>query len=289
MKQTYAECHGHVMMDGADYTAARHCHEHGVNMDVVRAELAALRSAGVTYFRDGGDALGVSARAAQIAPEYGIEYRTPLFAIHKKGHYGGIVGRGFSDLAEYRALVREAGRAGCDFIKVMVSGIVTFRRFGELSCPSLPADEIREMIRIAHGDGFAIMIHVNGDEAVRACVEAGADSIEHGNFLSGETIEALADSRTVWVPTVAAIAAFHGREGFDPAVTGAILDAHLEEVRKAAALGACIASGSDSGAVGVPHGPGIVREYELLAEAGMTQAQIDEGNARIRAVFRRQQ
>ncbi|MBQ1333522.1 MAG: amidohydrolase family protein [Lachnospiraceae bacterium] len=287
MKTAFAECHGHMMMDGADYTAARHCHEHGVNMAVVRAEFDALRNAGVTYFRDGGDALGVSARAAGIAPEYGIEYRTPIFAIHKKGHYGGIVGRGFADLSEYRALVKEAGKAGCDFIKVMVSGIVTFRRFGELSCPSLPADEIREMIRIAHDDGFAIMIHVNGADAVRACVEAGADSIEHGNFLDSETLEALAASRTVWVPTVAAIAAFHGRDGFDPAVTGAILKAHLEEVRKAAELGARIASGSDSGAVGVPHGAGIVRECELLAEAGLTRTQTEEGNRLIREIFKR--
>ena len=26
--------------------------------------------------------------AARLAPEYGIDYRTPVFAIHKNGHYG---------------------------------------------------------------------------------------------------------------------------------------------------------------------------------------------------------
>ena len=51
--------------------------------------------------RDGGDHLGASEYARSISEEYGIEYRTPLYAIHRNGHYGGIVGRGFDDLKEY--------------------------------------------------------------------------------------------------------------------------------------------------------------------------------------------
>lgn len=38
---------------------------------------------GIHFVRDGGDALGVSRRAKELAPEYGIDYRTPIFAIHK--------------------------------------------------------------------------------------------------------------------------------------------------------------------------------------------------------------
>ncbi len=285
MRPALAECHGHMMMDGSDFRTARERHAHTVDEAAVRAGFAALRDAGVTWFRDGGDACGVSAFAAKIAPEYGITYRTPIFATHKEGHYGGIVGRGFSDPKGFRELVREAKQEGCDFIKLMVSGIVTFRRYGELSCPSLPAEEIRELIGIAHDEGFAIMIHVNGNDAVRACIEAGAESIEHGNFMEEETLSLLAGSKTIWVPTVAAIEAFDGRTGFDPAVTRETLDRLIEAVRKAASLGACIASGSDSGAVGVPHGAGILRELELLREAGLTREQIEAGNQRIQEVF----
>ena len=285
MRPALAECHGHMMMDGSDFRTARERHAHTVDEAAVRAGFAALRDAGVTWFRDGGDACGVSAFAAKIAPEYGITYRTPIFATHKEGHYGGIVGRGFSDPKGFRGLVREAKQEGCDFIKLMVSGIVTFRRYGELSCPSLPAEEIRELIGIAHDEGFAIMIHVNGNDAVRACIEAGAESIEHGNFMEEETLSLLAGSKTIWVPTVAAIEAFDGRTGFDPAVTRETLDRLIETVRKAASLGACIASGSDSGAVGVPHGAGILRELELLREAGLTHEQIEAGNQRIQEVF----
>ena len=38
--------------------------------------------------------------AKALALEYGIDYRTPIFAIHKKGHYGSIVGHAFSDLKD---------------------------------------------------------------------------------------------------------------------------------------------------------------------------------------------
>ena len=55
--------------------------------------------------------------ARDLAPEYGIEYITPLFAIHKKGHYGGIVGYGFETMGEYRELVRLAKEKKSDFIK----------------------------------------------------------------------------------------------------------------------------------------------------------------------------
>jgi len=50
---------------------------------------------------------GVSLLAAKLAPEYGIEYRSPAFAIHRKGRYGSMVGKAFETMAEYRALVEE--------------------------------------------------------------------------------------------------------------------------------------------------------------------------------------
>ena len=108
MKENLYECHGHLLMDGSDYAKAKKRHENGPDETIIRAELAALEKAGVTYFRDGGDALGVSLRARELAEEYGIELRSPAFAIHKKGRYGSIVGRSWSDAGEYRALIRKA-------------------------------------------------------------------------------------------------------------------------------------------------------------------------------------
>lgn len=281
------ECHGHAMMDGADFRAARDRHAAGPDEGAVRACLAALRQSGVTYFRDGGDALGVSLLARALAPDYGVEYRSPAFAIHKAGHYGSIVGRAWRDLGEYRALVAEAKAAGCDFIKLMFSGIITFRTYAGLSCPGLAAEEIAALVDIAHGEGFAVMAHVNGADTVRAAIAAGTDSIEHGYFMDDACLDALAASRSIWVPTVAATAAFIGRAGFDPAVTRQTVETQLSRVRAAAARGVLIASGSDAGAVGVPHGEGARTEYRLLRSAGVTDEALQKANETLAARFRR--
>lgn len=279
------ECHGHLMMDGADFAAARRRHSGGIDFAALRENLRALQAAGVTYFRDGGDALGVSAAARALAPDYGICYVSPIFAIHRIGRYGSIVGRGFSDLEEYRALVAQAQEAGCDFIKLMFSGIITFKAYGELSCPGLDPAEIRELVAIAHGAGLPVMAHVNGADTVRAAIAAGTDSIEHGYFMDRDCLERLAGSDSIWVPTVAATEAFDGRPGFDPDAAARTWREQLEAVRRAAALGAAIACGSDAGAVGVPHGAGALRERELLRSAGLTEAQLAAGNAALRQRF----
>ena len=272
------ECHGHALMDGTDYCTARRRHASGVDVDAVRESLSALQQAGVAFFRDGGDALGVSLRAREMAPDYGIVYRTPAFAIHKAERYGGIVGRAWHDLKEYRTLIAEAKAAGCDFIKLMYSGIITFSAYGALSCPGLEEREIAALVEIAHGEGFAVMAHVNGPETVRAAIEAGTDSIEHGFFMDEDCLHALAASESIWVLTVAAMEAFVGRPGFDEAIARATVERQLAAVRRASELGALVASGSDSGAVGVPHGAGTAAEYRLLRDAGLTDETIEQAN-----------
>jgi imidazolonepropionase-like amidohydrolase len=46
-----------------------------------------------------------------------------------------------------------------------------------------------------------VMIHAHGDEGARAAVEAGALSIEHGTFLSRETLELMKEKGAFLVPT----------------------------------------------------------------------------------------
>ena len=251
-------------MDGADFRAARERHSQGVDKSVVRAQLAALRAAGVVYFRDGGDAHGVGLFAREIAAEYGIDYVSPAFAIHRRGRYGGIVGRGYESREEYQRLLLEAKAQRCDFIKIMLSGIITFRNYGELSCAPLPPEEIRWLISDAHELGFSVMAHVNGAETVRAAVEAGLDSVDHGFFLDDACLDAMAERKCFWVPTIAAAAAFRGRAGFDDALARETTAVQQRMAQKALEKGVLLCPGSDSGAVGVPHGAGIHDEYKLL-------------------------
>lgn len=285
--ETRCECHGHIFMDGTDYRNAAAAHQNGPDRALIREHLAACRDSEITYFRDGGDAFGVSLAAREMAAEYGIRYVTPAFAIHRKGRYGGIVGFGYEDLTEYRQLLARARREGADFIKLMFSGILYFDVYGRLSCPPLPAEEIHTLVDMAHGEGFAVMAHVNGPEALRAALEAGTDSIEHGYYMDEGDLPLLAEKRTVWVPTLAAILPFAHRPGCLAAVVEEILWRQGTLLKKAAALGALIATGSDAGAVGVPHGAGVCTEEALLTQVlgDMAPAVLKRGNQALLARF----
>ena len=102
----FGECHAHMLLNGENYREAVALHKDHVCTEKIREYLVEYQKRDVLFVRDGGDGLGVSQTAAILAPEYGITYRTPMFAIHKNGHYGGIVGKGFDDLKEYHQLVK---------------------------------------------------------------------------------------------------------------------------------------------------------------------------------------
>ena len=261
------DCHIHMVLDGVYWKDAIARHSERVQENWVREKLTAYQRQGIRYLRDGGDRWGVCSFAARLAPEYGIRYRTPGFPIHKNGHYGGFIGRGFDTLEEYRALVLEAKRSGADSIKIMISGLMDFTRLGVLTDAPLTPDEIREMIAIAHGEGLCVMAHANGDETVAAAIAAGADSVEHGAYLRLETLHLLAESQTVWVPTLVTIGNLIGCGRFPDTVLKPLLEGAMENVRTAAALGAYIAPGSDAGAFCVMHAQGTLDEYALLKRA----------------------
>lgn len=285
----FGECHAHIIMDGQNYKAAVSLHKNGVNDDVIRAHFQAWKEKGISFVRDGGDALGVSRRAKELAGEYGIDYRSPIFAIHKKGHYGGIVGHAFTDWKEYRELVCKARQEGADFIKIMISGLMDFSACGVLSEEGLSGEEIRTMIHIAHEEGFTVMAHGNGDAPVRAAIEAGLDTLEHGNYLEPDTLDMLAESRTIWIPTFAPTGNLLGCGRFPDKEVKKILDCQMEHVRYAFERGARIGLGSDAGAYLVPHGQGLLDEYEYMKQAvGVEQIQkmdkrLEESEAWIRS------
>lgn len=259
----FGEAHLHIFMNGVNYRQAVKAQADGVNEAVIRRNLEEYRRRGITWLRDGGDPYGTSRRAAGIAAEYGIVYRTPIFAIHKEGHYGGIVGRAYRDLGEYRALIGELRAQGGHFVKIMISGIMDFDR-GGLSEESLTEKEIRELIHIAHEEGFPVMAHTNGSRAVRAASQAGVDSIEHGNFCDEDALQAMAASDTVWVPTIVTVKNLLGDGRFPEEVIARIWEGQQRNLRYAYRAGVKMALGSDAGAYRVLHGQGLMDEYEVF-------------------------
>ena len=258
------DCHIHMILDGVYYRAAIDHHKEKPDDALICARLSDYAARGITYLRDGGDAWGVGLRASQLAAEYGITYRTPVFNICRQGHYGCFLGRGFSDLTEYRALVKEVKDRGGHFIKIMVSGLMDFDQFGVVTDTPCSYELCRDMVAVAHDYGFAVMAHANGREAVSNALRAGVDSIEHGAYLDKHTIHQLSESDAVWVPTITTITSLIGLGRFPDEVLIPLAQLHRESVSVAAKVGVKIALGTDAGAYAVFHGEAVAQEYEQL-------------------------
>ena len=285
----FGECHAHIIMDGVNYRHAIDLHRNGPDDNVIREHLKIYQDRGITFVRDGGDALGVSARAKELAPEYGIDYRTPVFAIHKEGHYGSIVGKSFSTMLEFYKRVLEAKEQSADFIKIMTTGLLDFNAHGAITGTPLDAAEVKEMVHIAHEEGMAVMSHTNGTYGVQAAVEAGVDSLEHGNYMNEESLTMLSESHTVWVPTLVTVRNLLGDGRYADEVLRPIIETAEENVRKAFRFGVKVAPGSDAGAYRVLHGQGIQDEMQafvqILGNEEKAYQWLMEGEMEIRKKF----
>ncbi len=280
------ECHAHIMLDGVNQKDAQSRHTNGPDESWVRAKLEEYKAAGVGYIRDGGDKFGVSVLAAQIAGEYGITFRTPCFAIHRKGRYGNMLGRAYETMEEYRALVNEVKEQGGDFIKIMATGILDFNEYGKLTSEPLTEAELSEMVRIARGEGFAVMAHCNGADNIKAAVAAGVDSIEHGFYADEQALSDLAASNTVLVPTFAPICNLIGSGLFPNDVLRRIAEQHALDLARLVYIGGAAAPGSDAGAMNVYHAKGIKDEYGYM-KAAVSEDALHEGEGLIELLFQK--
>lgn len=276
------DCHIHMVLDGADWKAAVVRHKNTPDEGFIRQVLTDYREKGYTYLRDGGDRWGVGKKAGELAGQYGIVYRTSLAPLCKKGHYGAFIGEAYENIRQYGDIVGKRRENGADFIKIMISGLMDFDRFGVLSEEGISLTEIRELVHIAHEEGFAVMAHANGARTVEAAAQARVDSVEHGAYLDGDALCAMKENGTVWVPTLSAIGNLLGKGRFDDGAVARILDSSMENLRRFEAMGGLIACGSDAGAWAVPHGAQTEMVWLSKAVAAET---IRRGNEKIRERF----
>ena len=256
-----SDCHMHMVLDGVDWKAAIARHKAAPDEAFIHKTLQIYADAGYTYLRDGGDRWGAGKAARSLAPQYGITYRTPLSPLCKAGHYGAFIGETYNNFKEYAALVKKQSLAGCDFIKIMISGLMDFNHYGVLTEDGFPADEIRELIHIAHEEGFAVMAHCNGARTVEAAAAFGVDSIEHGAYLDKDALETMAQMHTVWVPTLSTIGNLRGTGRFSEDDVSRIFESAMENCALFASMGGLLAPGTDAGAWSVPHGSNTEEIY----------------------------
>lgn len=186
-----------------------------------------------------------------------------------------------------------------DFIKIYLDA-------GWADDPSPPLSEpaLRAAIRTAHGVGLRTTVHVDNDRHARLAIDAGTDGIEHvPPDLSDDTITAMLSKGVTMTPTLTAYEgltiALNGERIADPLVLKYVEPevvaslqspaswlakvraspaavAHYTQryesaqvaTRRAVAAGVKILAGSDAGNPASFHGPGLIRELELLVEKG---------------------
>ena len=254
----------HMVLDGVEWRNAIRRHSENLNIPWIRAQLEIYRDLGFEYLRDGGDRWGVGKMARELAPEYGIVYKTPLAPLCKAGHYGAFIGEKYADFKEFRELVNKHRENGADFIKIMISGLMDFDHCGVLTEAGYEAGEIRELIHIAHEEGFRVMAHANGARTAEAAAVAGVDSVEHGAYLDEEALHAMKENGVIWCPTLSTFGNLRGKGRFDEDAVQGILAAASRNVARFAEMGGIIAPGTDAGAWAVPHGS--LTEFELLRQ-----------------------
>ncbi len=258
------DLHIHMILDGVDFRKAIDLHRAYPCETLIRSRLEQYRAQGITFLRDGGDAWDVSLHARAIAKEYGIDYRTPAFPIYKKGHYGSFIGRGYATLDDYRRLLDVLHEKNADFVKLMISGLIDFSKANTLTEDGLPQEEICRLVELAHREGFAVMLHTNGDRAANAAMDADAESIEHGAFFSQETLLRLARTGTLWVPTLSTIGNLIGCGRYPDGELQPLLRKQQENLAFVAENGGLIGLGTDAGAYRVPHAEAVSHERHYL-------------------------
>lgn len=267
------DCHIHLAMDGHNFQASL---QGWGNRAALRQRIACdlqetLRH-GITAVRDGGDLRRIGLWARNLVRHGKLEGPTVVAtgqALGRHGMYGSFLGPGVTGTGEALGLIRNLYRQGVDQVKVVASGIVSLSHFGKVGPLHFPDADLKKIVQAAHSYGLKVMAHASSDQAVRACIRAGVDSIEHGYFASSATLAAMADTPTWWVPTLIPVAVRDDYPGCDPDVVRRTWQLHLQKVAEAHRLGVNLAVGTDAGSPGVPHGGRYLDELRLLSQAGL--------------------
>jgi imidazolonepropionase-like amidohydrolase len=166
--------------------------------------------------------------------------------------------------------VRWQTKYGADVIKIMPSGGV-LSLSDSVDAPTMTLEEIRAVVEEAHQLGRKVAAHCHGDSAAKVAVNAGVDSIEHGSFLTTETLQLMKERGTRLVATLSAGESIK-RTQFPPAIrvkADAASAAMTQMFRNAVRIGVKIAFGTDSAVY--PHGRNA-GEFALMTANGMTPA-----------------
>ena len=167
--------------------------------------------------------------------------------------------------------IRRQLKEGADFIKIYETGKDRLRD-GQFSTPyQYTVEELAAAVKETARQGTRVGVHCTGEPGAMYAAKAGVASIDHADYLSGETMRIMKEKQIYAVPTFA-ITEYFGKHA-DPSVGDWGDESqkfHAAEFKKQLAAGVPFAVGSDVGPF--PHGT-QARELELMVQFGMTPAQ----------------
>ncbi len=246
----------------------------------LEAGFTTVRNVGADDFVDVGlrNAInaGVTVGPRMLTAVHGIgspgghfdDYPFPPQRVKPEGPIEGIC----SGPEECREAVRYQMKWGADVIKIAASGGV-LSESDPVDVPQLTPEELSAIVTEAHKWNRKVAAHCHGDAAARLAIAAGVDSIEHGSFLTEDTLKIM-KAKGVWlVPTRMAVYWVNKQvDNYPPKIAAkarAAYAAHEKMFRTALRVGVPIAFGTDAGVY--PHGMNAM-EFGLMTDIGMSPA-----------------
>ena len=246
----------------------------------LEAGFTTVRNLGAWDFVDVGLRNGINAGVAEgphiLTAVHGIgspgghfdNYSFPPDRVKPWGPIEGIC----SGADQCREAVRYQMKWGADVIKIAASGGV-LSEADPVDVPQLTSEEMSAIVSEAHKWKRKVAAHCHGDAAARLAIEAGVDSIEHGSFLTEDTLKLMKAKGVYLVPTrMAAYWVSKMADTYPPQIAAkarAAAAAHGTMFKAAMRIGVPIAFGTDAGVY--PHGMNAM-EFGLMTELGMSPA-----------------